>query len=179
MDHDTLGEGRAVQALRHLAAIGSRQDRLDFRRRRAAGRVAARTGGAASAGPDQGDQDRIARYRGLHARADRGNPARGLMPVDRRQRTTPAALDIGDVGMTDGAGFQRDLDLARGRRAQVQGLDRKGLAECMADRGADFGHLSPSPARAPPTSGLTDGAASSNMQPIISTPDSRNGAPGR
>ena len=70
------------------------------------------------------------------AGAERGDPAGGLVAVDRRQRAAPGALGIGDVGVADGAGVDRHCDLAGAGRGERDVLDAERFAEGPADGGA-------------------------------------------
>ena len=114
---------------------------------RAAGHIAfasdrppARAGRAGAAGPDQRDDHRIAQGQLAHAVTDGSDMARRLVAIDRGQGAAPAAVDIGDVGMADGAGFQRDLDLAMMRGGEGDSLDGQGCTEGVANGGFDLGH---------------------------------------
>ena len=63
------------------------------------------------------------------------------MAINRRQRTTPAAVQIGDVRVANGAGVEGHLNFTRFGLRQFDLFDGKRLAKGMGDGGFDTGHF--------------------------------------
>ena len=102
-----------------------------------------RTAGARTAAPNERDHDTVAYGHVVNAVAHLGNGPRCFVAVDRRQASTPRAIDEVDVGMTDRTGLHIDLHLARPGGGNRDLFNREGrpkfATDCSFDH-AGFNH---------------------------------------
>ena len=100
---------------RQLGAVGQRHLLLGVERVEAQVRPTALAGAAFSADRAPVEDHEIAGLHVCHARTDRLDGARGLVPEQERILVVDAALAVGQVGVADAAGDDVDDDLARSR----------------------------------------------------------------
>ena len=96
--------------------------------------------GAAAAGADQRDHDAIPDRDAAYPVAHSGHPSRGLVTIDRGQRSAPAAAGKRNVRMADRYGIQRHLDLGPLGGAEFYVFDFQGSTKFMANGGFDQRH---------------------------------------
>ena len=135
MHHHPFGKGTgAHRLLQRSGRIGDRPlavEREDLLAHHLATLIAVV---AVAAIADQRYHHVIARLDGCHPAPGPLDDTRCFMAVDRRQRPAPRTISKRDVGMTDRAGLDVDLYLARPRRCQLHLLDAQRLTERPAHR---------------------------------------------
>ena len=92
-------------------------------------------------GTDQRHNNMIANVQTAHIIPNGADTARGLVPINRRQETTPVPVGKGNIRMANRDGTQCDFDFIVFRCAQVDILDMQGFAKFMAYGGFDAGHF--------------------------------------
>jgi len=106
VDDDGLGKSCSPEPLRDGRTIEA-GERSAMRERKvsfAEAVISTCAAAAGPAGPDQRDNDRIARRQSLHIRADSVDMAGSLMPVDCRKGSAPCSRHVTQIAVADGAG---------------------------------------------------------------------------
>ncbi|HEX6014447.1 MAG TPA: hypothetical protein VFY87_22150, partial [Geminicoccaceae bacterium] len=137
VDRDLLGERTRAHRLVDGAPVGG-PDRVFLVEPEPALAQDLPALGALTAGAARADQrhDDVVAGRDLRdARPGLNHHTRGLVPVDGGQHPAPAALQVGDVAVADGAGRQPHPDLAGGGRIEMDVLDHQRHAELAANGG--------------------------------------------
>jgi len=94
----------------------------------------------ATAGAKKADNDAVAGSDAAPARADLLDGPSGLVPVHRRERSSPGAVGEVDVAVTDRTRGDRDPYFTGPRWSELQILDLQGLSEGAADGGSHHLH---------------------------------------
>jgi hypothetical protein len=80
------------------------------------------------------DADALADLEALGVRTERGDPADHLVAKDRGVlRNAPLVVQNGDVGVTQAAVLDRDFDILRAERSEIDGFKRQRLFRRLRD----------------------------------------------